>query len=279
MSEPEKEVSIGPCSYCGEDHELEPEHVVPRAIFVNGNQSSIVIPACHHCNNEKSAGEDDLRDYLVITIGVHGHDDIVPLMAVMAEATGKGFSKIGRAASEERKPVLQRTDAGVVVPVYEVPIHDVRAMERTLRCIARGLYFYENGRPWPADPPMSLHILPPADLESTLADLRRVGPVNFRNPMGNDVFKYAMVSQPEHPGVTAWAMVFFGRVLVIGITGIPEPEEERREPTFQELIRRKGRRERHLRRIVDRRLVMHPPDDLLGFLHWHEERKKRTPPE
>src|SRR5215217_3601738 len=101
MSETGDEVEIGLCSYCGEEHELEPEHVVPRAIFVNDNQSTIVIPACHRCNNEKSAGEDDLRDYLIIAVGVHGHNEIMPLMAVMAEATGKGFSKIGRAASEE----------------------------------------------------------------------------------------------------------------------------------------------------------------------------------
>ena len=43
MSETGDEVEIGPCSYCGEEHELEPEHVVPRAIFVSDNQSTIVI--------------------------------------------------------------------------------------------------------------------------------------------------------------------------------------------------------------------------------------------
>ena len=52
-----------------------------------------------------------MRDYLIIAVGVHGHNEIMPLMAVMAEATGKGFSKIGRVASEERKPVI-RADGG-----------------------------------------------------------------------------------------------------------------------------------------------------------------------
>src|SRR5215207_9347937 len=101
MSEPTTEAEIGPCSYCEAIEPIEPEHVVARAIFVNDNQSTIIIPACHRCNNEKSAGEDDLRDSLVIEVGVHGHLDILPLMAVMAESTGKGFSKYGQAAAFE----------------------------------------------------------------------------------------------------------------------------------------------------------------------------------
>jgi hypothetical protein len=277
MSETGDEVEIGLCSYCGEEHELEPEHVVPRAIFVNDNQSTIVIPACHRCNNEKSAGEDDLRDYLIIAVGVHGHNEIMPLMAVMAEATGKGFSKIGRAASEERKPVIRRTEAGVDVPGYEVPFYDPRAMRRTLRYMVRGLYFHEYGRPWLPDQPMTLYDLPPSELESTLADFGRLGPIEFRGLMGNDIFKYATVTQAEHPDVTAWIMVFFGMVPVVAFTGIAEREEERRKPTFEELIRGKGRRERKLRGVVDRGLIKPSPEDLLGILNWHEK-KRETPP-
>jgi hypothetical protein len=275
VSDPASSRPVGPCSYCGEEHEQEPEHVVPQAIFVNGNQSTIIIPACHRCNNQKSAGEDDLRDYLIITVGVHGHEDILPLMTVMAESAGKGFSKIGKSATQERKPVLQRTETGVDVPVFEVPNHDPKPMLRTLRYIVRGLYFQENGRPWLPDQPLTFHLVLPEDLEETLDLLRRVGPLNFSAPMGQDVFKYALITQPEHPDVTVWAMVFFGKVLGLGITGIPEPEEERDEPTFEELIRGKGRRERRLRGIVERGIVIAPPEDILGFLHYHEEMKRR----
>ena len=53
MTEPTREATVGTCSYCGQEAEMEPEHVVPRAIFVNENQSTIVIPACHCCNNSQ----------------------------------------------------------------------------------------------------------------------------------------------------------------------------------------------------------------------------------
>ena len=277
MSEAKEEVDIGPCSFCEEEQEMEPEHVVPRSIFVNDNQSTIIIPACHRCNNEKSAGEDDLRDSLVIEVGVHGHPDILPLMTVMAESTGKGFSKYGQAAAFERKPVIRRTEAGVDVPGFEVHVHDARAMRRTLCYMVRGLYFHENGRPWLPNQPMTLYDLKPEDLESTIEHFGMLGPFEFRGVMGNDVFRYAVITQPQYPDITAWLMVFFGTVPVVSITGIPEREEERQEPTFEEVIRRKGRRERKLRGIVDRGLVIHPPEDLLGFLNWHEKRKRATP--
>ena len=278
MSEPKQDVVIGTCSYCAREKEFEPEHVVPRAIFVNDNQSVLVIPACHDCNNDKSAGEDDLRDWLVITVGVDGHPDILPLMRVMAESTGKGFSKVGRAVSGERKPVLRQTEEGIYVPGYEVHVPDVRAMRRTLRYIVRGLAFNETGAPWLPDQPMLVYDPDGEnahDLEGTIELFSLLGPVEFRGMMGNDVFRFASITQEQYPGITAWLMVFFGTVPIVGITGIPEREDERREPTFEELLLGKGRRERRLKRIVDRGLVTAPPDDLLGFLQRYEEKRRR----
>ena len=63
-----------------QDGVQEPEHVVPRSIFIHKTQSKIIIPACEHCNRAKADGEDDLRDYLIIKVGIHGHPDIFPLM-------------------------------------------------------------------------------------------------------------------------------------------------------------------------------------------------------
>jgi len=271
----DSEEKIGTCSYCEAVEKIEPEHVVPRAIFLNGNQSTIIIPACHRCNNDKSGGEDDLRDSLVIEVGVHGHPDILPLMSVMAQSANKGFSKYGQAATES-KPVIRTTSAGVDIPAYEVHVHDARAMRRTLRYIVRGLYFHENGRPWLPDQPMTLYDLPAHELDFTIETFGRLGSFQFRGHMGNDVFKYAAITQEEHPDITGWLMVFFGTVPVLAVTGIPENEKERYEPKFADLIRGKGRRERKLKAIVDRGLVLAPPEDLLDFLNMHEERRKRA---
>lgn len=255
---------------------MQPEHVVPRAIFLNQNQSSIIIPACQPCNNEKSAGEDDLRDSLIIEVGVHGHPDILPLMEIMAKAASKGFSKVAKAVSpSERKPVITRTESGVDVPGFAIHIPDARAMRRTLRYMVRGLYFHENGRPWLPDQPLTVYDLPPSALNSTMESFGLLGPFEFKDVMGNDVFKYASITQTQHPDITAWLMVFFGTVPVLGITGIAHPEDEDDEPTFEEFLLEDGSRERRVKRIMKRGLVVPPPEDILGFLHQYEEMKRR----
>ncbi len=129
MSKPRKEIVTGNCSYCTETQEIEPEHVVPRSIFVHKNQAKIVIDACHQCNNEKSGGEGDLRDYLIIRVGVGGHPDIFPLMKEMAASTGRGISKLGLAALEDRELVIHRTPKGLRVPMYEEPVSKLGGKE------------------------------------------------------------------------------------------------------------------------------------------------------
>jgi hypothetical protein len=91
--------------------------VVPGSIFVHKTQAKIVIPACHDCNNAKADGENDLRDYLIITVGIDGHPDIWDLMRErMKPAAEKGFSKIAKAFMTERQPTFYETSAGLLVP-------------------------------------------------------------------------------------------------------------------------------------------------------------------
>jgi hypothetical protein len=275
MSKPKKEIVIGPCSYCGNEGKVEDDHVVPEAIFVNVNQATIKVPSCRKCNVQKSAGEDDLRDFMVISVGVDGHPDIYPLMEKMAEAYGKGFSKIGKAADESRKLVLRRGKGGVLYPAFSVPFDDPWHMDRTLRYIVRGLYFHEFQRPWLKDQPLSLSTIPQENFDDVFEFFATMPGPTFREPLGNNVFTWMPISAADNPDVVAWPMVFFGRVIYVGYTGIPEDDDYFKR-SFPQLIRQKGKREKQLRGIVDRRLIMPPPDDMLGFLRWHEERKKRT---
>jgi hypothetical protein len=277
LSKPKKEIEIGLCSYCGNEDEMEPEHVVPRSIFVNKNQSNIVIPACHACNNKKSAGEDDLRDWLIITVGVDGHPDIYPLMFEMRDAYEKGFSKIGAAAREERELTLRQTRAGLHVPAYEVPFYDPQHMEMTLRYMVRGLYFALIGKPYLPDQPLSLTFVSNDDYQDQIDYFRSFVSHEWAEPMGNNVFNWMPITESAEQRIIPILMTFFGKVLVVGWIG-RDVTSKKPQLSFDEMIRRKGKREKALRGIVDRRLVMPPPDDVLGFLRWHEEKKKKNPP-
>jgi hypothetical protein len=277
MSKPRTDIKIGPCSYCGEVQELEPEHVVPRSIFVNKNKAKIVIDACHDCNHEKGRGEGDLRDYLIIRVGVDGHRDIRPLMYEMAESYGRGSSSIGKAADEERRPIMQRRSTGIYRFGYEVPIPDPLPMDMSLRYLVRGLYFYEVRKPWRKEQPLSLSMIEDEDFDATIDYIRGLSQFEFRKPLGKNVFTWMPAFAGGNPDTSAWLMVFFGKVAVIGWIGVPEDDDERKV-SFEQMIRRKGKREKALRGIVNRGLVKPPPEDYLGFLRRHAERKRETPP-
>jgi hypothetical protein len=150
-------------------------------------------------------------------------------------------------------------------------------MRRTLRYIVRGLHFYETGAPRLPDQPIVIHEADadnPENLEEVTHLFSLMGPFEFKGMMGNGIFRYASITQEEHPEVTAFLMVFFGVVPIVGITGIAR-EEKKRAPTFEEMLLNKGSREGRLRRIVERGLVAPPPDDLLGFLQRVWDSKER----
>jgi hypothetical protein len=276
MSKPRKQIVIGSCSYCGEQRELEPEHVVPRSIFIHKTQAKIAIAACHDCNNAKANGEDDLRDYLIITVGIDGHPDIWDLMRErMKPAADKGFSKIAKALMTERRPTFYETNAGLRIPRYKAPLYDPLAIDNTLRWMVRGLYFHDIGVPWRANQPLSLVRIDLEEVAPTIELFRVWNPDTSRKPLGNDVFWY-LPTVAEDLETIAWLMVFFGKAAYAGFTGIPEEEGYFELPISQRLQQNSARWKR-LRKIVEGGLVVVPPDNFFGFLSEFHARNQNWP--
>jgi hypothetical protein len=276
MSNPKKQIVIGPCAYCGEERELEPEHVVPRSIFVHRNQAKIVVPACRACNNAKADGEDDLRDYLIITVGIHGHPEIWELMRQrMKPAAQKGYSKIAKALMTQRRPTFYETNAGLLIPGYEAPLYDPLASDRTLRWMVRGLYFQDIGIPWKENQPLSLVTIDMEEVAPTIELFREWNPDTSRKPLGNNIFCYLPVVADDLETI-AWLMVFFGKAAYVGFTGIPEENGYFELPLSQRLQQNSAKWKK-LKKIVEGGLVVVPPDDFLGALSAFHARNPNWP--
>jgi len=57
---------VGECAYCGTVSELTRDHVIPKSLFTKPRPNNpVIVPACKACNQEKSATDDYLRDFLV----------------------------------------------------------------------------------------------------------------------------------------------------------------------------------------------------------------------
>jgi hypothetical protein len=267
MSRPRKQIVTGPCSYCGEQRELEPEHVVPEALFFDVNQATVVIPACRPCNREKAEGEADLRDYMATSKRGRRHPVAKKLLPQIQKAMRKGASRVGKRA--ETAPTVPRVTPEGIYLGYDMlgDFDHFPEMERTLRYIVRGLHFYETGT---------------VILQSTEVDVVVMGyeayPIivrDFHQPflpkpriLGPDVFSWQPLAIGSPDGKSGWILRFYDGVAVMAMVGgglgIPRPP---RRDHCHVLKNPKGRRERALKRVLDRGLVYPPPDDFLTALH------------
>jgi hypothetical protein len=281
VSKPKKEVEIGPCSYCGVVGEVEPDHVVPQGLFYNPNQATIIIPSCQECNREKGAGENDLRDFMVFSKGSHGHPTAMKVLKTIAEATSKGMSKLGKAATEQRSWQPHFTSAGIYLGhELAIPFEDPKPMMRSLHYMVRGLYFHEYGVRWPAESPHDVTLIPDYDFRPTLSQMARLSTVKRPKSLGRNVFWYVPIKLGDLTDPIGWVMVFYDGICVIGNTGIEyedDDEEEKKIVTFQDLLKRRGKRADRLRGMVDHRALAAPPKNMLDFLGWYEEKKRETP--
>lgn len=275
MSKPKKQVIVGPCMYCGQERQLEEDHVVPTTLFINQNQSTVKVLSCRDCNVDKSAGEGDLRDFMVLSQANRDHPTARKLLPVVADATRKGVSQIGLATRGDRRLEPQYTNAGVYLGhAYKIPVYDPEPMHRSLRYIVRGLFAHVFKERFPADEPHDELLIPEWDFHNSLAQFAPFSSRRTPNIMGRGEFWWDLILS-QKPGVTGWLMVFYDHTLVVGSTGLlMDDDEDDAVESFHQVIRKKGRRERALKRIVDRRIVHPPPDNILealGGVDLHED--------
>jgi hypothetical protein len=271
MSKRRKQAIIGPCSYCGEERELEPDHVVPQGLFVDVNQAKVIVPACRECNGEKGAGEGDLRDYMITSMRGRHHPVAQKLLPQYRKSNRKGQSRIGKRA--ETAPVVPRvTPEGIYLGYNMLGDFDhFPKMEQTLRFIVRGLHFHETGLSILPATTVAIKIFPYEAYPIVVRDFDQPF-LPKRQVLGPDVFSWQPLGIGSSDGKTGWLLRFYDGVAVMGMTGglLGFPKPVPRNPHFL-LKKPKGKRQRILRDVVNLGLVSVPPEDYLTFLSEMEE--------
>jgi len=114
------------------------------------------------------------------------------------------------------------------------------------------------------DTPHDVLIIPHERFETTQKQFLKYPHVTPR-VLGDDVFWWTAIA-PDGRGNLGWMMRFYGGELVIGVTGgsfrpadVPASRRQSKKGN--------GKRERRLRNVIERGLVVTPPDNLLEFLH------------
>lgn len=267
MSKPRRKPQVQICTYCGQRGEVEKDHVIPEALFVNANQATVKVWSCIPCNREKSDGEGDLRDYMVTSKRGQAHPTAKKLLPKVFDSIDKGKSRFGN--WWKNAPSAPRVTPNGIFLGGTMPgsPEDFPEMERTLRFIIRGLYFHEVKSILPQSEIVDVRIIP-HDLYPSIVEDFHVPFLPQPRVLGRNVFSWQPLGIGSSSGRTYWIMTFYDAVAVLGQTGgllgFPKPLPPRKSRLT--INNSKGRRERLLKRVLDRELVFPPPDDYLGFL-------------
>ena len=207
-----KKPQIGVCAYCGEEKQVEKEHVVPRNIFdkagIRDRARFIQVPACRECNGDPSADEESFRNSLIL-IGSWQEASSGVFYNEMLKSL-----KQGGHGPRKLNGLLKRIKEFIVdgQTVYRMDLNE--RDYRVFRKIVRGLTYHHF-----LEPCLEARVMVvknPVKLPQELMDS-----VPWRD-VHPDVFRYKLVPSTPCDGMRAyWFLEFFRTVEIVGIVKLP----------------------------------------------------------
>lgn len=150
----------GVCVYCGTEGPVTDDHVFPGVIFRQPDTEMITVPACDDCNNKKSRGDRDLRNYILMDIGGSQHPDALALTEIMLRESNVRIRNWVRKTIDAAEDLDLVTDEGIIVgKALRFGFNDERILAAH-QMVGRGLYYYEIGRLLPPDCPVFAERVP-----------------------------------------------------------------------------------------------------------------------
>ncbi len=150
---------LGTCVYCSATGEVTRDHPFPRTLFKVRDPSMITVDSCDPCNQKKSKGDRDLRNYITMHIGGSLHPDAAYHVDKMVSSGPKMRDWLANTL-RDAQPVPMVTAAGLIidyglkVDFNKIPMFDSLAMA------VRGLHFDKFGTILPSNCPVEVVEVP-----------------------------------------------------------------------------------------------------------------------
>ena len=207
------------CAYCGTRPATENEHVVAKIFYVDQPRNGITVPSCTDCNRGRGddgprdlhLDEEYLRNALCVAEGTRHH----PIAAALGEGKViRSFARsLGLAASFWNASGLTefRTEGGIFEP-YSSPYFyvDFPRVQRVLRKITKGLFYWGTGRHFPPDYLVLANPMVRPDEIPALEDkLNAIGSTGFQDADEYGVFRFMLAAEKGKITRTQWLMQFY----------------------------------------------------------------------
>ena len=221
----EREPPKSICVYCREQNAATFDHIPPKNLFGRPRPSSLVtVPSCLDCNI--GASRDD--EYFRLTVALRhdvDHPDATAARDSAMRSLGRPQAGGLRAAFlNATREIELRSPQGLYLGrtgMYDV---DVDRLDRVVRRVVLGLFYKESGLPLARGYDTKAYLLSQVDPSATdvvgrlshiVRALRAARAPSF---VGRRVLSYWWQLTADDPYVSAWLLVFYGRVSWVGIT-------------------------------------------------------------
>lgn len=223
----EKNGRMGVCYLCGKDGIVTDDHVPPRCLAPQADNSIFYkLPAHESCNNALSVHESRFRDFAVVASkdGVREAEDAFENMQRNFRRRGnkeqigflnKDFFRLYENIEHREGYTLGGIYLGSVVGIKPAPDLDYKSV---LTKIARGLHYHHNREIIPDNYDIYADFVF-SDFERHAAYMQHL---NVLEQMG-DFFVYRGTSAKDEPKSGIWYMCFYRSV--IGMVGFRKPKE------------------------------------------------------
>jgi hypothetical protein len=209
----------GTCVYCGKEGPITDDHVFPQVIFLVLDEQMVTVPACAECQQIKSLGDRDLRNFVIMDIGGSQHPDAVQMAERMLKESNVRLRTWLRKQLDSAKDVDLVTDTGVIVgKAIEFPFNTDRIMVAQEMTV-RGLYYHDKGEMLPPDCPIDVQHIPWHAAPEFIQRMSAATSIRPKVKGKNTAWWSSHPLEGFPDDTTAWFICYNNWVLFFGTTG------------------------------------------------------------
>jgi hypothetical protein len=208
----------GTCTYCCKEGPITNDHVFPQAIFLVLDAQMITVPACEACQQIKSLGDRDLRNFILMDIGGSQHPDAPEMVERMLRESNPRVRNWVRRMIESAREVELVTDTGIAVGSALEMDFNMERIVAAQEMVVRGLYFHEKGQRMPPEAPIDIQYIP---WQAALNFAQRLSASTAvtTKAKGRNVAWWASMPVDGFPDDPAWLICYNDWVLFFGTSG------------------------------------------------------------
>ena len=208
------------CGYCGEVAPATDDHIPPRSFFsANASLALRTVKACESCNSGSSDADEYFRDIVVqfapVSVNPKAQPQVEKLRRALVKPQKRAYAERTMNAIEEHDVV---TPGGIHLGKHPFVKVDADLLQRATQRYVRGLFRYEFGKRVPDDYIVSV-ATNPDDVESQREKVEKLVGAGIVTTIEKGVFWYSFTIAKDNPDVSAWALVFYDAMPVLGVVG------------------------------------------------------------